>query len=165
MNKLRERIRVLMKAPDYQPLNKSEFARTLQLKPNERSELRAELLRLEGKGLIVRGKKGRFELKSRSGNTGEKPGHQPQRPPAKSNFSRPWRSPHCWLAEPSPFFHASVKPMPTPLATLMQRLTKQVTAAQSIARPIFAGGTMAVSPTALAKPAAAPLSSQKRTAT
>lgn len=70
-----------MKAPDYQPLNKSEFARTLQLKPNERSELRAELLRLEGKGLIVRGKKGRFELKSRSGNTGEKPGHQPQRPP------------------------------------------------------------------------------------
>ena len=57
-----------MKSPDYRPLNKSEFARTLKLKPNERSELRAELLRLENKGLIVRGKKGRFELRSRSGN-------------------------------------------------------------------------------------------------
>ena len=57
MNKLRERIRVLMKSPDYSPLNKSEFARTLRLKPHERSELRAELLRLESKGLIVRGKK------------------------------------------------------------------------------------------------------------
>jgi len=43
MNKLRERIRVLMKSPDYSPLNKSEFARTLRLKPHERSELRAEL--------------------------------------------------------------------------------------------------------------------------
>ena len=68
MNKLRERIRVLMKSPDYRPLNKSEFARTLRLKPNERSELRAELIRLENKGLIVRGKKGRFELRSRSGD-------------------------------------------------------------------------------------------------
>lgn len=70
---------MLMKSPEYQPLNKSEFARALKLKPNERSELRAELLRLENKGLIVRGKRGRFELQSRSGNTGEKPGKQPQR--------------------------------------------------------------------------------------
>jgi len=70
-----------MKASDYRPLNKSEFARTLQLKPNERSELRAELLRLENKGLIVRGKKGRFELKSRSGEQSGPPGKQPQRAP------------------------------------------------------------------------------------
>ena len=71
MNNLRERIRVLMKSPDYRPLNKSEFARTLRLKPHERSELRAELIKLEGKGLIVRGKKGAFELRSRSGDQGK----------------------------------------------------------------------------------------------
>ncbi|MBK1853403.1 ribonuclease R [Verrucomicrobiaceae bacterium 5K15] len=81
MNNLRERIRVLMKASDYQPLNKSEFARSLRLKPNERSALRAELLRLENKGLIVRGKKGRFDLKSRAGQNGGASEHQPQRPP------------------------------------------------------------------------------------
>ena len=79
MNKLRERIRVLMKSPDYSPLNKSEFARTLRLKPHERSELRAELLRLESKGLIVRGKKGRFELSSRSGNKSNQEHYQDRR--------------------------------------------------------------------------------------
>ncbi|MBT8038389.1 MAG: ribonuclease R [Verrucomicrobiae bacterium] len=72
MKNLRERIRSMMKSPDYRPLNKSEFARALSLKPNERSELRAELLRLENKGRIVRGKKGRFSLREKSGGKGGK---------------------------------------------------------------------------------------------
>lgn len=71
MNNLRERIRVLMKSPDYQPLNKSEFARALKLKPNERSELRAELIELEKQSKIVSGKKGRFTLRSKSGGKGK----------------------------------------------------------------------------------------------
>ena len=74
MNNLRERIRVLMKSADYRPLNKSEFARTLRLKPNERSEFRAELIALEKKGLIVCGKKGRYSLSSKSGNQGGRAG-------------------------------------------------------------------------------------------
>lgn len=66
MKKLRQRVESLLKSPDYRPLNKSEFARTLNIHPNERSALRAELLRLENKGIIVRGKKGRFSLRSQS---------------------------------------------------------------------------------------------------
>ena len=67
MKKLRERITKLIHSPDYEPLNKSEFARNLSVKPNERATLRAELLRLEGKGDIVRGKKGRFNPRSNAG--------------------------------------------------------------------------------------------------
>ena len=64
MKNLRERLVNLIKSPDYEPLNKSEIARHLSVKPNERSTLRAEILRLESKGEIVRGKKGRFTLRS-----------------------------------------------------------------------------------------------------
>ena len=66
MKNLRQRFQTLLNSPDYRPLNKSELARTLNVKPNERSALRAELLRLENKGDIVRGEKGRFEPRSRS---------------------------------------------------------------------------------------------------
>ncbi|MDG1356996.1 MAG: RNB domain-containing ribonuclease, partial [Akkermansiaceae bacterium] len=72
MKNLRQRIQALLKSADYSPLNKSEFARTLKLKPNERSHLRAELLRLENKGDIVRGKKGRFTTRARSKGKGGK---------------------------------------------------------------------------------------------
>ena len=72
MINLRERIRVLMKSPEYRPLNKSEFARTLQLKPNERSTLRSELIALEKKGLIICGKKGSYSLRSKSAKKGGK---------------------------------------------------------------------------------------------
>ena len=72
MKNLRQRIQALLKSPDYHPLNKSEFARTLKLKPNERSHLRAELLRLESKGDIVRGKKGRFTPRAKSKGKGGK---------------------------------------------------------------------------------------------
>ncbi|MGB2402770.1 MAG: ribonuclease R [Akkermansiaceae bacterium] len=72
MKNLRQRIQALLKSAEYSPLNKSEFARTLKLKPNERSHLRAELLRLENKGDIVRGKKGRFTPRARSKGKGGK---------------------------------------------------------------------------------------------
>ena len=72
MKNLRQRIQALLKSPDYRPLNKSEFARTLNLKPNERSDLRAELARLEKKGDIVYGKKGRFTPRAKSQGKGGK---------------------------------------------------------------------------------------------
>ncbi len=75
MKKLRQRIDTLLKSPEYRPLNKSEFARNLRVKPNERAALREELLRLENKGIIVRGKKGRFSLRSKS-SKGPKKGNQ-----------------------------------------------------------------------------------------
>lgn len=66
MKNLRRRIEALLKSPDYQALNKSEFARALSISSNHRSELRAELIKMENKGIIVRGKKGRFTLRARS---------------------------------------------------------------------------------------------------
>lgn len=67
MKNLRRRIETLLKSAEYQPLNKSEFARALGISSNHRSELRAELIRMENKGIIVRGKKGRFTLRAKSG--------------------------------------------------------------------------------------------------
>ncbi|MFK7909851.1 MAG: ribonuclease R [Akkermansiaceae bacterium] len=72
MKKLRQRIETLLKSPDYQPLNKSEFARKLNLKSGERAALRAELIKMENKGDIVRGKKGRFTPRERSKGKGGK---------------------------------------------------------------------------------------------
>jgi len=66
MKNLEKRIHALLKSPKYQPLNKSEFARALSISPNHRSSLRAELLKLEGEGKIIRGKHGRFTLNSKS---------------------------------------------------------------------------------------------------
>lgn len=66
MKKLHKRVQALLAAPDYRPMNKSEFARALGIHPNERAALREELLRLEREGTIVRGKKGRFSLRSQS---------------------------------------------------------------------------------------------------
>lgn len=72
MKKLRQRIQALLNSPDYKPLNKSEFARTLGLKSGDRAALRAELLKLESKGEIVRGKKGRFTPRAKSRGRGGK---------------------------------------------------------------------------------------------
>ncbi|MGB1875178.1 MAG: hypothetical protein ACPHNY_09340, partial [Akkermansiaceae bacterium] len=72
MKNLRQRIQALLKSPDYRPLNKSEFARALDLQPEERAKLRSELLHLEQKGDIVRGKKGRFTPRARSKGKGGK---------------------------------------------------------------------------------------------
>ncbi|NWK57324.1 ribonuclease R [Verrucomicrobiaceae bacterium N1E253] len=72
MKDLKKRILTLMSSSDFKPLNKSEFARTLGISSNHRAALRAELIKLENKGDIVRGKKGRFSLraKSKKGSSG-----------------------------------------------------------------------------------------------
>ncbi|MGJ8676014.1 MAG: ribonuclease R family protein [Akkermansiaceae bacterium] len=70
MKNLRERLSSLINSPSYQPLNKSEIARALSVKPNERASLRAEILRLESKGVVTRGKKGRFTLRAKSAEKG-----------------------------------------------------------------------------------------------
>lgn len=66
MQDLKKRIKTLISSPNYRPLNKSEFARTLNVSPNQRAALRAELLSLESTGEIVRGKKGRFTARAKS---------------------------------------------------------------------------------------------------
>jgi len=67
MKNLRKRIEALLNSPKYTPLNKSEFARALQISSNHRSALRAELISMENKGEIVRGKKGRFSPRAMAG--------------------------------------------------------------------------------------------------
>ena len=62
MKNIRERILGLMKSENYQPMNKSEFSRALNLPSSERSEMRAALNKLERKGVIVAGKKSRYSL-------------------------------------------------------------------------------------------------------
>ncbi|MCH7224910.1 ribonuclease R [Haloferula sp. A504] len=57
---LRERILETMRQRDYRPLNKSEFARTLEIPSDQRAQLRKELDKLEADGEIEAGKKGRY---------------------------------------------------------------------------------------------------------
>lgn len=65
---LREKVLELMREPGFRPLNKGELARNLELPSDLRSELRAELAALEQEGVIVRGKKARYQLRSQEGN-------------------------------------------------------------------------------------------------
>lgn len=60
---LRERILELMGKPGYQPRTKGEMARELELSSGQRSDLRAELARLERDGTVVRGAKARYKLR------------------------------------------------------------------------------------------------------
>ncbi|NNC87813.1 MAG: ribonuclease R [Akkermansiaceae bacterium] len=62
---LREQVLALMGTPGYRPRNKGELARDLEVHPDERSALRAALAQLEREGVIVRGKKARYQLRSR----------------------------------------------------------------------------------------------------
>jgi ribonuclease R len=62
---MRERVLALMGAAGYRPRNKGELARGLELHPDDRAGLRAELAKLEREGVIVRGKKGRYQLRAR----------------------------------------------------------------------------------------------------
>jgi len=62
MKNIRARILSLMKSGDYQPMNKSEFARALSVPSYERAAMRAALNKLERKGVIVSGKKSRYSL-------------------------------------------------------------------------------------------------------
>jgi ribonuclease R len=59
---LRGRILRMMQGQKYRPMNKSEFTRNLELSSDERAQLRSVLKGLEREGLIVEGKKSRYEL-------------------------------------------------------------------------------------------------------
>ncbi|NOX99777.1 MAG: VacB/RNase II family 3'-5' exoribonuclease [Verrucomicrobia bacterium] len=63
---LRTAIESVIREPDYQPLNKNEFARKLQIPPREREELRESLAQLLKKGVIIRLKRGRYVLRPKS---------------------------------------------------------------------------------------------------
>ncbi len=67
-NPLRDRILETMRRRDYRPLNKSEFARSLDLPSDKRSQLRRELAKLEADGQIEAGKKGRYALAADRGD-------------------------------------------------------------------------------------------------
>ncbi len=62
MKNMRERILSLMKSPGYQPMNKSEFSRSLNLQSPMRAGLRAALSKMERKGEIVMVNKSRYVL-------------------------------------------------------------------------------------------------------
>ncbi len=62
---LRDRILEMMRQRDYRPLNKSEFARALEIPSDQRARLRRELSKLEAEGEIEPGKKGRYALATR----------------------------------------------------------------------------------------------------
>ncbi|MGJ8657100.1 MAG: ribonuclease R family protein [Akkermansiaceae bacterium] len=62
MKDFRSRILSLMKSGDYQPMNKSEFSRALNVPSPARAAMRAALNKLERKGVIVAGKQSRYSL-------------------------------------------------------------------------------------------------------
>lgn len=61
------RIRKLISAPDYRPLNKSEFARELSVSPKQRPQLREALNGLVEEGELKLGKKSRYYVPKREG--------------------------------------------------------------------------------------------------
>ena len=63
---LRNAIESLVREPDYQPLNKNDFARKLQISSDERVELREALAQLLKKGVIMRLKRGRYALRPKN---------------------------------------------------------------------------------------------------
>ena len=66
---LRQRLLSHLRDPDYEPQNKSELSRAMEVDSRDRAELRGELRALEAEGLIVKIKKGRYELCESAGNT------------------------------------------------------------------------------------------------
>ena len=54
----------LMQSAAYQPMNKSELARALDLLPEKRRSMRDALRKLEAQGTIIYGKKGRYSLRA-----------------------------------------------------------------------------------------------------
>ncbi|MBJ07120.1 MAG: ribonuclease R [Verrucomicrobiaceae bacterium] len=65
---LRDEVLKLMRSRGYRPQNKGELARNLGLTSDLRPELRSILATLEREGLIVRGKKSRYQPREREGN-------------------------------------------------------------------------------------------------
>ena len=66
---IHHQVRALIDAADYRPRTKTEFARTLELSPKQRPQLRAALRKLEKEGRIRAGKKGRYEILPAGGHS------------------------------------------------------------------------------------------------
>ncbi len=64
-NKFISQIRALLLKPEYQPLNKTELAKELRVKANQRAAFRDAMIELETTGELNRGKKSRYRLASR----------------------------------------------------------------------------------------------------
>ena len=62
---LRDRVLALLRSPRYQPMTKSELARTLELTPDERAGFRMVLRELVADGLVVEGRKSRYSVRHR----------------------------------------------------------------------------------------------------
>lgn len=62
LSDLAQRIVAVLRAPQYQPLNKVELSKELGLAPDERSDLRAALRDLEERGEVARVRKDRYVL-------------------------------------------------------------------------------------------------------
>ena len=60
---LRKRLQKLLSSPSYQPMNKSELARELNIAPKQRQMLRNLLKELESGGTLRQGRKGRYVLR------------------------------------------------------------------------------------------------------
>lgn len=60
---LRKRLQKLLSSPSYQPMNKSELARELNIAPKQRQMLRNLLRELESGGTLRQGRKGRYVLR------------------------------------------------------------------------------------------------------
>ena len=65
---LRDRLLEHLRSPDYQPQNKSELARALEIDSRNRAELRGIIRDLDGEGVLVRLKRGRYSLRENARN-------------------------------------------------------------------------------------------------
>lgn len=59
---MRDRLLQFLADPGYHPMTKSELARALELHPEERAEMRRALGQLQAEGLVLQGRKARWEL-------------------------------------------------------------------------------------------------------
>ncbi len=70
---LQQAIESVIREPDYQALNKNEFARKLQIPPREREPLRQALAQLLKKGVIIRLRRGRYALRPKNKRSAGEP--------------------------------------------------------------------------------------------
>jgi len=65
---MRDGVLKCMRSPKYRPMTGSELARFLEIPSGERAALRATVMALIQEGLIVEGRKSRYELRGKTGN-------------------------------------------------------------------------------------------------
>ncbi|OYV06355.1 MAG: hypothetical protein CFE26_06730 [Verrucomicrobiales bacterium VVV1] len=65
---MRDEVLKCMRSPKYRPMTGSELARFLEIPSGDRSKLRAVVMALIQEGLVVEGRKSRYELRGKTGN-------------------------------------------------------------------------------------------------